>query len=227
MSESIKRLVEAGLVLAIQKDSNGFRCCRITLQDGQLYLHALANQQLPTRAHTVEFAKVKEVMKEVNPFTLVFLDLSWPGSNRGRLHIRLTDTTLATQFEMMCMGEKPGCSYLNTKLLQVWHKGEPGECVRGGDYQHNNGYGGSPLLIHHQDDRKYKKSGCAGDVWLPYLPWSKKSTQFYITTRDLRGDQRSRVFGKVVKGLDVVKAAINHRDIREVTVMDCGVVLTL
>nr|XP_053644882.1 uncharacterized protein LOC128697276 [Cherax quadricarinatus] len=54
MSESVKRLVEAGLVFGVQQDRDDLRYSRITLQDGQLYLHVLQHQPPPTHAHTIQ-----------------------------------------------------------------------------------------------------------------------------------------------------------------------------
>ncbi|KAK8723558.1 hypothetical protein OTU49_011783 [Cherax quadricarinatus] len=240
MSESIKRLVEAGLVFGVQQDQDDLRYSRITLQDGQLYLHVLQHQPLPTHAHTIQVSEVLEALDHSS--TLVFLDLAWPGSlarhrslaragslaGSNRLHIQLSgNTTLGRQFVLLCTGQHSGSSYLNTKLLEVENKGRPAECVYGGDYQYNNGKGGAPLLSH-QDDQQYQKSVSAGAVGSPWSPGSHRSAQFYISTRDLTGSRHwCRVFGKVVKGLDVVRAAVNHSDITEVTVVDCGVVLTL
>nr|XP_053647554.1 uncharacterized protein LOC128699071 [Cherax quadricarinatus] len=133
----------------------------------------------------------------------------------------------ARQFVLLCTGQHSGSSYLNTKLFKLWNKDEPGEYVRGGDYQYNNGRGGAALFSH-QDDHQYQKSSSAGAVWSARWWGSLQSAQFCITTRDLTdGRQWYGVFGKVVKGLEVVKAAVNHSDITEVTVVDSGVVLTL
>ncbi|XP_069944257.1 uncharacterized protein [Cherax quadricarinatus] len=226
MSDSVKRLVEAGLVLGVQQDQDDDRYSRITFQDGQLYLHVLQHQPPPTHAHTIQVSEVLEALDHSS--TLVFLDLAWPGSARRRLHIQLIgDTTKIRQFVLLCTGQHSGSSYLNTKLLQVWDKGQPGECVRGGDYQYNNGRGGAALLSH-QDDHQYQKSGSAGAVGSRRWWGSHRSAQFFISTRDRTdGHQWYDVFGKVVIGLDVVRAAVNHSDITEVTVVDCGVVLTL
>nr|XP_045586742.1 peptidyl-prolyl cis-trans isomerase-like [Procambarus clarkii] len=158
--------------------------------------------------------------------TLAFLDLGWAGSTRGRVTIRLTpDTPLARQFVLLCTGQR-GHTYRNTKLLEVWEKGQPWEWVGGGDYESNDGEGGAPLL----PDLKgqYRKSDRAGAVLCLDDPGGPKSAQFIITTGDRQvGDLWPDVFGDVVSGLDVVRAAVNHSDIREVTVVDCGVVLPL
>ncbi|XP_069192231.1 peptidyl-prolyl cis-trans isomerase-like [Procambarus clarkii] len=222
MREPIKRLVEAGRVVAVQEDQDGRRSARITLQDGQLYLHALLRQ--PTPAHTLQESEVVGVLEP--SCTLAFLDLGWAGSTRGRVTIRLTpDTPLARQFVLLCTGQR-GHTYRNTKLLVVVDKGHPGECVGAGDYESNDGKGGAPLL----PDLKgqYRESRQAGAVLAMGRPGNPRCAQFAITTRDLPDDdQWSYAFGDVVSGLDVVRAAVNHSDIREVTVVDCGVVLPL
>ncbi|XP_069161680.1 peptidyl-prolyl cis-trans isomerase-like [Procambarus clarkii] len=224
MREPVKRLVEAGRVLAVQEDQDGRRSARISLQDGQLYLHPLLRQPTPAHAHTLQ---EREVVGVLDPScTLAFLDLGWAGSTRGRVTIRLTpDTPLARQFVLLCTGQR-GHTYRNTKLLQVWNKGLPWESVVGGDYESNDGEGGAPLLPDLQG--QYRRSARERAVWARYVPGGPKSAQFAIAIRDCQGTEKwSLFFGDVVSGFDVVRAAVNHSDITEVTVVDCGVVLPL
>ncbi|XP_069180694.1 peptidyl-prolyl cis-trans isomerase-like [Procambarus clarkii] len=221
---AVKRLVEAGRVVAVQEDQDGRRSARITLQDGQLYLHPLLRQPTPAHAHTIQESDVVGVLDP--SCTLAFLDLGWAGSTRGRVTIRLTpDTPLARQFVLLCTAQR-GHTFRNTKLLGVGDKGLPGEWVRGGDYERNDGEGGASLL---PDLRgQYRQSHQAGAVASWWPPGGPKSAQFAIITRDHQGGGPwSYVFGDVVSGLDVVRAAVNHSDITEVTVVDCGVVLPL
>ncbi|XP_069180544.1 tripartite motif-containing protein 5-like isoform X3 [Procambarus clarkii] len=221
---AVKRLVEAGRVVAVQEDQDGRRSARITLQDGQLYLHPLLRQSTPAHAHTIQESDVVGVLDP--SCTLAFLDLGWAGSTRGRVTIRLTpDTPLARQFVLLCTGQR-GHTFRNTKLLWVEYKGRPGEWVVGGDYESNDGEGGAPLLPDLQG--QYRGSGQAGAVWSWWPLGGPKSAHFVIATRDRQdGRQWSCVFGHVVSGLDVVRAAVNHSNIQEVTVVDCGVVLPL
>ncbi|XP_069193497.1 uncharacterized protein [Procambarus clarkii] len=221
---AVKRLVEAGRVLAVQEDQDGRRSARITLQDGQLYLHPLLRQPTPAHAHTLQESEVVGMLEP--SCTLAFLDLGWAGSTRGRVTIQLTpDTPLARQFVLLCTGLW-GHTYHNTKLLWLGNKGEPEEWVGGGDYEFNDGWGGAPLLPDLQG--QYRESGRAGTVWVRGALGSARSAQFFITTRDRQdGGQWPLVIGDVVSGLDVVRAAVNHSDITEVTVVDCGVLLTL
>nr|XP_053628629.1 tripartite motif-containing protein 59-like [Cherax quadricarinatus] len=103
MSESIKRLVEAGLVLGVHQDQDDLRYSRITLQDGHLYLHTLQHQ--PPHYHTIQVTEVMEALESSS--TLVFLDLAWPGSPRQRVHIQVnTDTMMARQFLLLCTGQQ-------------------------------------------------------------------------------------------------------------------------
>lgn len=171
-------------------------------------------------------------MDRLDPvYTHAFLDLGWSGLTIGRVIIRLcSDTPRGKQFVLLCTGQL-GPSYLNTRLFRVEDKGRFGERVFGGDYESNDGRGGASLL--HPMGTGYEQAGSEGDVW-SWTQESHRSAQFAISTKDFSVNGSARlicltgypcVFGKVVKGLEVVKAAINHNSITEVSVVDCGVVL--
>ncbi|XP_045114393.1 LOW QUALITY PROTEIN: probable peptidyl-prolyl cis-trans isomerase ARB_01071 [Portunus trituberculatus] len=162
----------------------------------------------------------------------VFLDLAWPGSAARRVVVSLPrDTPRGRQFVLLCSGQRGAC-YANTSLFMVWGEGLPGERVEGGDYETNDGEGGAALLPRlHQGD--YWRSGKAGAVWWPWGCVDARGAQFGITTRDCRprgggvdDDDDDDVFGEVVRGLEVVQEAAQHRPITEVTVVQCGVLLT-
>lgn len=167
---------------------------------------------------------MSEVVPDAPP-CLVFLELAWPGTTPRRVHIRLSlDTPLGRQFIMLCTGQKGPC-YINTRLWRVWNKEKPGECVWGGDYERNDGTGGA-ALVPDLGIGKYWRSHRVGSVWGRVCSNPAQGAQFGILTRDrLDGDVFGDVFGEVTRGLNVVTAAALHTDIREVTVVDCGVVL--
>ncbi|XP_050731554.1 tripartite motif containing 13-like isoform X3 [Eriocheir sinensis] len=162
--------------------------------------------------------KVSQVVPPSLPCT-VFLDLSWLGCAPRRVHIHLSpDTPRGQQFILLCTGQR-GPSYCGSRLFSVRNKGRPGEGVEGGDYKSNDGKGDC-VLLPGLDKSEYRSSGRAGVVW------GYRGGLFGITTRDCQdGGVRSHVFGEVVEGLHVVAEAAQHSDIKEVTVMDCGVVL--
>ncbi|KAK4314758.1 hypothetical protein Pmani_013959 [Petrolisthes manimaculis] len=157
--------------------------------------------------------------------TLVFLDICWPGSLKQRVYIRLnSDSSLAKQFVLLCIGQR-GPSYRFSTFLRVKHKGEPGEGVVG-DYQHNSGKGGAPLQLHVWPPSNHS---CKAGVLIPcWSPTGARSAQFVITTKDQQpGKVYNHVFGEVVSGLEVVKAAVNLDNVRKVTVVNCGIGLNL
>ncbi|XP_050739177.1 tripartite motif-containing protein 65-like [Eriocheir sinensis] len=221
LTQPARRLLEAGRVFAVYQAEGQRRHARISLEAGQLCLHALKDHPLPRGAATLQ---VSEVVPPSPPCT-VFLDLSWPGKAPRRVQIRLSpDTTRGRQFLLLCTGQR-GPSYVNTRLFQVVRKGEAGEFVKGGDYESNDGEGSS-VLLPGLDKGAYCNSVQAGDVF--GLGWNyrtpEENGQFGIRTRKCAGKSMF-VFGEVVDGLHVVAKAAQHRDIKEVTVADCGVVL--
>ncbi|XP_050708778.1 uncharacterized protein LOC126993659 [Eriocheir sinensis] len=169
---------------------------------------------------------VSEVVPPSPPCT-VFLDLSWPGSTTRRVKIHLSpDTPRGRQFLLLCTGQR-GPSYRNTSLLGVVKKGQLGEFVWAGDYESNDGEGDS-ILLPDLNKGKYRRSGRLGDVC--GLLWNDHTQGvrglFGIFTKYcLESQNSSLVFGEVVEGLPVVVEAAQHSNIREVTVVDCGVVL--
>ncbi|XP_050717822.1 uncharacterized protein LOC126999340 [Eriocheir sinensis] len=223
LTQPARRLLEAGRVFAVHQAEGQRRHARISLEAGQLCLHALKDHPPPRGAVTLQ---VSEVAPLYPPCT-VFLDLSWPGSAPRRVQIRLSpDTPRGRQFLLLCTGQR-GPSYVNTRLHGVVGKGEAGECVLGGDYESNNGRGSS-VLLPGLDEGTYRWSGRAGDVfgqeWI--YPTRDECGHFGINTRDDQdGVGAPLVFGEVVDGLHVVAEAAQHREIKEVTVADCGVVL--
>ncbi|XP_045607115.1 uncharacterized protein [Procambarus clarkii] len=223
ISDPIKRLVDSGRLLAIPQDQNDHRSAMITLQDGQLYLHPLMHRKIlhSSQYNLFHFLQHSDIMGMLDPVsTMVFLDFGWAGSVKGRVTIRLfPDIPLSKQFLLLCTGLL-GPTYINTNLLLVGRKGHPGEWIEGGDYERNNGEGGASLLPEIWGESR--QSSKAGDVWARWL--DHRSAQFAITTRD-RPDRWTRVFGEIVSGLKVVRAAAKHVDITKVSVVDCGVVL--
>ncbi|XP_071524072.1 uncharacterized protein [Panulirus ornatus] len=222
---SVRAQLEAGRLVAVQDEKDQLSCARLTLQDGQVHLHVLRQQPTPTNAHSLEH---KSLMGVLDPSsTLVFLDLAWTGRPKGRVYIRLSpDTGLARQFLLLCTGER-GRSYASSRILGVWNKSTEFEMVGGGDYDYNSGQGGSPLLQGLRNCEEYKRPAIAGTVRALHGPESNKCAQFSISTRDCASREWHWAFGQVEAGLDVVRTVVNVKYIREVTVVDCGVVLPL
>ncbi|KAK3887951.1 hypothetical protein Pcinc_007973 [Petrolisthes cinctipes] len=208
MKPDIRKKVEAGEVFARQENQYDLNYSRLSLDNGRLLLHCLQNQPPPHVAITLP---VSEIIKTLNPkSTITFLDMAGEGLTRGRVYIRVSkNTTQARQFVGLCTGQ-PGSSFLNTRLNRVWDKGGKEECVYGGNYNFN-------------DNRIYGPYTGVGTV--SFKSDSEKSGQFCIST-DIYCAFGAAI-GQVESGLEVLKAAVQLRDITQVTVVDCGVVVPL
>ncbi|XP_050739175.1 uncharacterized protein LOC127009849 isoform X2 [Eriocheir sinensis] len=222
LTQPARRLLEAGWVFAVHQVEGQRRHARISLEAGQLCLHALKDHPPPLGAATLQ---VSEVVPPSPPCT-VFLDLSWPGIAPRRVKIRLSsDTPRGRQFLLLCTGQR-GPSYVKTRLYGVGKKAEAGEYVGGGDFESNDGKGAS-VLLPGLDKGEYSISGRAGAVF--GLRWSEATRgecgHFGILTQDRKDGGGGFVFGEVVDGLHVVAEAAKRMNITKVTVADCGVVL--
>lgn len=219
----VKALLNLGEVYAVQEHQGSLRSAKITIRQGMIYLHHLQPCPPPAHAYTLPHNKVIGLLDPSS--TLAFLDLAWPGMPSQRLHIRMGANNLwSTQFVLLCTGEW-GPTYVNTKILEVERKDKPGECLVGGDYENNNGSGGSSIMSELERD---------GHSWLPdttgavVARWGNdnhRGAQFGIRTRDYTVLTVPTAIGFVESGLDILKAAVSLPDISSVTIVDCGVVI--
>lgn len=222
LTQPARSLLQAGLVFTAHKTEGQTRHAKIRLDGNRQYLHSLQDQTVPPGAAILQ---MDEVVPPAPPCQ-VFLDLVWPGSAPHRVVIRLSpNTSMGEQFVLLCTGQRGPC-YRNTQLLDLLNKGQPGEWIVGGDYENNDGTGGTALLPHF-DMSKYQDLAKAGAV-IRAFPTSgivsKWNTWFGITTRACENGPIP-AFGDVVEGLEGLRAAAQHSPITEVTVVECGVVL--
>ncbi|XP_047479676.1 uncharacterized protein LOC125032535 [Penaeus chinensis] len=225
LSMPARLLVEAGKVAAVLIKHGKTRHGRITLHDGAICLHHLQNVCPSTTQHPHTLPFYDFIASTRTAYSLVFLDLAWPGSPPGRVYIRITrDTSMAKNFVLLCTGEL-GPSYTNSHFFGVVCKGLSGECIVGGDYEYNNGIGGAAFIPDLIGCANYNKYCSVGDVG-GWVSKDNRAAQFSITTKkSLFPFTDPRVFGKVEKGLEVAKAAAKCRNIKTVMVVDCGIVI--
>ncbi|XP_045587033.1 E3 ubiquitin-protein ligase TRIM65 [Procambarus clarkii] len=207
------------------------RSAKISLSGDRICLHYLQDKPVTKGVKTFKHNHLMSVLDAAS--TLVFLDLmwentlgAWDSAPGGRVYIRLSNTTTnpwAQQFLALCTGQH-GPTYANTCFIGVFrHAHEEG--VLAGDYEHNDGNGGAAL------QQGLMSAQCSGK-WTEGTVTGRKEShqtaaQFYIITRIHTAGVKQAVLGQVESGLGVVRQAVCMREIRQVKIVDCGVVLPL
>ncbi|XP_042859549.1 uncharacterized protein LOC122245459 isoform X2 [Penaeus japonicus] len=221
----VRLLVEAGKVAVVLTKHGKTLHGRVTLHEGAICIHHLHNMcsSKTEDLHTLPFYDVVAPIETLS--CLVFLDLAWSGSPPYRVYIRIIqNASMAKHFVVLCTGEQ-GPSYANTHFFGVVCRGWPGERIVGGDYEYNDGNGGAaviPGLTGRGEYKGYCSVGAVGGWVSDY----SRAAQFTITTRkSLFPYIDPRVFGQVERGLEVVKAAAKCGKIKNVMVVDCGIVI--
>ncbi|KAK3812182.1 MAG: cyclophilin-like domain-containing protein [Benniella sp.] len=172
----------------------------------------------------------------VNP--RVFFDIDIDGHRIGRIIIELFQDEVprtVENFRALCTGEK-GVSKISSVPLHyrgsIFHRIIKGFMIQGGDFTMRDGTGGEsiyggPL----QDEGGFKrKHDIEGLLSMANKGPNTSSSQFFITTRPTPHlDGKHVVFGRVVKGYDVVEQVENtptdernDRPLGIVMISNCG-----
>ncbi|XP_071539482.1 uncharacterized protein [Panulirus ornatus] len=156
----------------------------------------------------------------------VFLQLGVGERNLGRVHICLWGHLRRAQhFLALCLGTL-GPSYKGSTFSYVARKGEPGERLVGGVYLTEDGGSSSHQLIQGLEWRgEYLGPASEGTIGGSRGRQAKYNSCFCISSRDNPIGQYYCPFGKVVSGLGVVRAAIQHDPVSDVTITDAGLVV--
>lgn len=203
-------------------------CSELRVEGGRFHLHALRKGQATSQAFRALPVKCIKLCQATGS-TLIFLDLSWGEVDRGRLYIRLTgDTLRGRQFISLCIGEE-GISFRGTCFHRVWWKGLPGEHVWTGDYEKSDGSGGRSLLSpnSHKDIPAGRKVPISAGLVAGRYEKEDISTIFRIYTKEEKEGKDEAGFGQVEFGLNIVKEAVRVRNITDVVISDCGLVLEM
>ncbi|KAH1243147.1 Peptidyl-prolyl cis-trans isomerase CYP40 [Glycine max] len=165
-----------------------------------------------------------------------FLDISIGQELEGRIVVELYDDVVpktAENFRALCTGEKgigPNTGVPLHFKGSCFHRVIKGFMIQGGDISAGDGTGGESIYgLKFEDENFELKHERKGMLSMANSGPNTNGSQFFIsTTRTSHLDGKHVVFGKVVKGMGVVRS-VEHvatgdddRPALDVKVVDCG-----
>jgi peptidylprolyl isomerase len=164
----------------------------------------------------------------------VFFDVTIAGKPTGRITMELySDITprTAENFRCLCTGEK-GIGKEGKPLHfkgSKFHRIIPNFMCQGGDFTRGNGTGGESIYGEKFADENFKEKHTGpGVLSMANAGANTNGSQFFLCTVKTEWlDGKHVVFGRVVEGMDVVKAMEGQgsqagKPKQDVAIADCG-----
>jgi peptidylprolyl isomerase len=168
------------------------------------------------------------------PNPKVFFDITMNDKPAGRVVMELYADTVpktAENFRALCTGEK-GMGKSGKPLHfkgSVFHRVIPQFMLQGGDFTHGSGIGGESIYgAKFADENFVHKHTGAGVLSMANAGPNTNGSQFFICTVPCPWlDSKHVVFGKVIEGMNVVKAvegvgSQSGKTSQKVMIADCG-----
>ncbi|KAL7125318.1 hypothetical protein ABFS83_14G109500 [Erythranthe nasuta] len=168
--------------------------------------------------------------------TRCFLDINIGDELEGRIVVELYNDVVpltAENFRALCTGEKGFGKEVGVPMHykgSCFHRVVKGFMVQGGDTSSGHGRGGESIYGLRFDDENFElKHERKGTLSMANTGPNSNGSQFFITTtRTSHLDGKHVVFGRVIKGMGVVRS-IEHLPVGEedfptvpVSISDCG-----
>ena len=173
-------------------------------------------------------------MSEGKITTQVYFDIEIGGESSGRIVMGLYGDDVpktVDNFRALCTGEK-GTGVAGKPLHfkgSKFHRVIPEFMLQGGDFTRGNGTGGESIYGDRFDDENFKYvHDSPGMLSMANAGPNTNGSQFFITTvQTPHLDGKHVVFGRVVEGMDVVKAveaqgSSNGKTRKAIVIADCG-----
>ncbi|KAJ2806998.1 hypothetical protein H4R20_001468 [Coemansia guatemalensis] len=163
--------------------------------------------------------------------TRVFLEVAFDDQPNGKIEIELRDDIVprtVENFRALCTGEK-GFGFKGSSV----HRIIPGFMMQAGDFTNADGTGGKSIYGKSFDDENFSlKHDAPGVLSMANSGPNSNGSQFFITFNKTAWlDDKHVVFGKVVRGMDILRMieSLGDKDAptspkKRVTICNCGVV---